>query len=794
MPKHPARADNAPMQVDWEARRVRLSVRELANFALGPGSGGEGYAGRGRAEIGRQWHQTLQERAVQTQAAAKAEVRPEVTINGLWSESGWTFDLQGRIDLVVRDEAGETLREIKTVRRPLPEDPTALREVYPGYFTQLAAYLELQAVVSPAAFERRGELVFVDIDEGLSQTVRLLPEDHDRFHRQVRQLAEFLEARWQRRVELREIALQPPFPDWRPGQPEARAGLAEAAMRDRLLFFQAPTGFGKTGLALDFALEALASGRCDRVIYLTGKSTGQWQTTAQLARMRPAGTEGFRFYQLRNQAEHDPEGRWQGRRDPDLWASRWRERGTAIDALLHAGTLTLEEVQRLGNQWEIPPYELSRALLPFCEVWLGDYNYVFSPRHSRIFTEQPGFDPRQTLLLIDEAHNLASRVASGWSRRLRAEDISILAAELQLQGASRPIVQCLHELEDWLRGLDAVERLPPESLAELRQLMAKCSERLSQTWLLAEVLTPFALELLGEIEGTYQTLERPTLTILEWAPEKGHLRLDCLNAAPEIAQTLRQYQQAVLMSATLEPRDLTCRGLGLPADSGYWIEAEAPWREGAYTIAVDTRVDTRYKSRARGYGLTAETLIEMTTGGPLLPVVAFFPSYAYAEAIKREVQAREPHLTVVIPPRGQPLGELTNFLELALLNAHLLLLVLGSGLSEGIDLLGGRVERAVVVGPALPEVNPVQQARLEAAETGLDRAEAFREVYLLPALLKVNQALGRLVRGPGQHAAVLLQCQRFAAPAYQNLLAPAYRGGAVIRRPQDWREWLQGLE
>ena len=35
----------------------------------------------------------------------------------------------------------------------------------------------------------------------------------------------------------------------------------------------------------------------------------------------------------------------------------------------------------------------------------------------------------------------------------------------------------------------------------------------------------------------------------------------------------------------------------------------------------------------------------------------------------------------------------------------------GGALGEGIDLLGGRIGTAVVIGPALPEVNALQEAR-----------------------------------------------------------------------------------
>jgi Rad3-related DNA helicase len=95
----------------------------------------------------------------------------------------------------------------------------------------------------------------------------------------------------------------------------------------------------------------------------------------------------------------------------------------------------------------------------------------------------------------------------------------------------------------------------------------------------------------------------------------------------------------------------------------------------------------------------------------------------------------------------------------------------------------------MVVGPALPEVNPVQKARLaEAAPLG--REEAFRRVYQAPGIQKVNQALGRLVRAPGQRAKVLLHCQRFAEPSYIRLLGPEYRQGRPIASSLELDNWL----
>ncbi|MDR0901755.1 MAG: hypothetical protein LBM92_03185 [Opitutaceae bacterium] len=145
-----------------------------------------------------------------------------------------------------------------------------------------------------------------------------------------------------------------------------------------------------------------------------------------------------------------------------------------------------------------------------------------------------------------------------------------------------------------------------------------------------------------------------------------------------------------------------------------------------------------------------------------------------------------------LQPRLPDLAAQNAWLENALA-AHpggAIFFVLGSSFAEGIDLLGGRVTHAMIVGPALPEVNPVQRARLAAHTRALGREGAARRVYQIPGIQKVNQALGRLVRGPGQHVKALLHCRRFAEPAYHELLAPDYQTARRLATDADLRAWL----
>jgi Rad3-related DNA helicase len=302
--------------------------------------------------------------------------------------------------------------------------------------------------------------------------------------------------------------------------------------------------------------------------------------------------------------------------------------------------------------------------------------------------------------------------------------------------------------------------------------------------------------------------DAPALARLLWVSRAGELEFTCTDAAPAIGATLRRFGGAILMSATLQPYAEFAESCGLAggeagSNSGWvTLEAPAPWRQGAYDVAVDLRVDTRFRQRANHYGTTAATVEALHRAAAASRisnlksqisnsscVAVFFPSYAYAEAVLRALENAGSVLRVALQPRLPDLAAQEAWVEESLALADALFLVLGSSFAEGIDLLGGRVSHAMVVGPALPEVNAVQQARLDALGL-LGRDAAFRRVYQIPGLQKVNQALGRLVRAPGQRAKVLLHCRRFADPSFASLLASDYQLYREIASESELEAWL----
>lgn len=840
------------MQLSPATRTLALNAHEFADFTAGPALGTGGRPDLWRAQLGQTWHGELRQQLEQQDPSARFELPIDVTFE--WR--GWRVRLTGRVDQTVARNGVAIVREVKTVLRPLPASADDLRREYPGYFRQLAAYQCLfrtppgAPTADPCALAGLGgaapeagtpspedanpgspipttadtregagepphtppagvhdhaqaqgclpgELVFVEPATGVVQVVA---QDSDAawriFATRLDELWAFAEQRRQGLERLRGLRFAPAFAQPRPGQETIVADLRAAAERSPVVLFEAPTGFGKTGCTLEYALGELARGALTRLIYLTGKSTGQLQVVRQLDAMvgHPPGAS---WWQIRNKAEHCINDVYHCFRDAcrylDGQEERWPASGLQRFSQDPALPRDTETLRAAGREAQVCPYEITRAALPFTDIWIADYNYVFAPANRSFLANLPGHDPAQTLLVIDEAHNLPMRVADAYSSELTHEAARYALGSLDALGVPAALAAAWEKLTLFLGRLAPAETLDETDHAELLDHLALVARHLQTAALDYTALGPRTCEILFQVAGLHAALSEDmhVLPELAWVPERGVVRFTCLDASSAIADTLREFGHVVFLSATLAPVDVFARQCGLdrldlaPAH----VVARTPWRDDAYDVAVDVRVDTRYERRARHLPATAASIAAMHAAGNG-PVVVFFPSYAYANNVRLQLDRDHPQVRAALQPRVRDLAEQTRFIEESLALADVILLVLGSSFAESIDLLGGRVAGAVVVGPALPEVNAVQRAKLDASRAGT-RDAAFREVYQIPGMQKVNQALGRLVRAPGQHARVLLHCRRFAEPSYQSLLAPEYRQDKVITGDAEFNAWLQ---
>jgi DNA excision repair protein ERCC-2 len=769
------------VQIDRQQRLARLAVSELAQFALvaesSPSTGG----GTWRTALGTAWHQSWEERS----RTRGEKITAEVSIIGTLLTGNWRIQLSGRIDQVVALDDGRTLlREVKTTGESLPLAGEELDNRYPSYGIQLACYLRLYALQHDRPTPPAGELVYVDYRTGIHQTLPHHPAYDQALDQRLLSLVLYLEDRWQARLRRLQVTYQPAHATPREGQNETLAEL-QTHGNNRYNLLQAPTGFGKTAVALTYALEALREDRVDRIIYLTGMTTGQWQVSRHLEAMLGPANTALRYLILRNRSEHgltrhdSPTPNTGPRPHPLI----------PLFDLFDSGTVDHERVLATATEYDINPYALTRALLGLADIWVGDYNYLFAPGSRHIMEEQPDFDPARTLLIVDEAHNLPARVQSAYTWETDLWRTRLLIDRLAHDHAPAPLLRAWEEWETMLESITTPGQLNHNLTFHLTDTVDTLSRLIQQT--------PWSNDAWSDEESDdywaplfwQQRLEDHTTPSLLWAPQLNQLRHTCLDAAAFIGTSTARFYQSLFMSATLDPVDDFVRHCGFPTAEVMTLRAKASWRDEAYRVAIDARPDTRLRSRERYYAMTADTVARLcaTTHRP---VVVFFPSYRYAETIKVYLESAHPLYRVAMQEKTRDQQAQSEFIDHALLTAHALFLILGSRFAESIDQLGGQIDHAMVVGPALPEVDAVQTARLDHLTREAGREQAFHRVYAVPAMRKINQALGRLVRAPGQQARILLHCRRFSDPDFRTLLAPEYRQPVILRETTALDDWL----
>jgi hypothetical protein len=363
------------LTLDHANRLARFAVGELATFAPGPRAVGDGASTRWRMEIGSHWHRELRAAS----GPDDFQCQHEVGVSGTLARRGWRFELEGRIDQLHLTGSGCVIREIKTTLEKLPRDNAELRAAHPSHFIQLGLYVRLSELMNPAQ-SFRGQLLFVEAGTGLQQGVAFNDQDRAATEAHLDFVADFLEQRHATLARLRRLTWHPAFTAPRPGQETILADLAAAlslAGSDAPpapVVLAAPTGYGKTGILLETAFAALRAGRADRVVYLTGKSTGQLHVLATLQSMlgAPAVSSGdappqLSAWNLRPKREHCINDVFHCTRDRcrflhDL-PHRYRESGLARFHLFPADARDLPAVRAAGLAAQVCP-QLNRSRPP----------------------------------------------------------------------------------------------------------------------------------------------------------------------------------------------------------------------------------------------------------------------------------------------------------------------------------------------------------------------------------------------------------------------------------------------
>ena len=804
---------------------IHLPIRQLVEFLLRTGSIDSRFTGFDRANEGARIHRKLQK-------AAGEGYQAEVFLSAEQEACGISFTLEGRADGIFTDETGTvTIDEIKTTAIPY-EDIT--EEMNPCHWAQGMVYGAIHSRRQALdALAVRLTYYQIDTDQILRFTRRFTRQELEQFLQQL--LAQYApwaqrQLDWNARRSQSLAALQFPFAEYRPGQ-RALAGEVYRACRagktaDRKggtrLFCQAPTGIGKTMSTLFPALKAMGEGCGAKLFYLTARNTTQAAAEDALARLR-AAQPGLALRSVTLTAKEkaclhpDAEGRPACLPELCPFANGYYDRRKdALAALLDgSGSFCRAALADTARQFSVCPFELGLDLSEWCDVVIGDYNYLFDPVvHLKRFFDAAG----DWLFLIDEAHNLPDRARTMYSAQFcksslteakralgrgksslktaltRADRVFLAARKACTQAAPRRSAAPA-EAEPQQASLLPVDTDPGFALPEplyaqdgtvfLQQLPAALPAALRavhtplQDWLEQNPGDPAHAQLL-ELYFALQDIARAAdrydshfVTQLTARGSELELHLLCLDPAPFVDASLAAGRSAALFSATLAPPTFYRSVLGCAEARAVALPSPFPPENlGLYCLPG---ISTRYRQREASVPAVADALAALARGrcGNYL---AFFPSYAYLQQVHTALSARWPDIDTLVQQRDLDDAGRADFLARFVPHPARTLLgfaVMGGIFGEGVDLAGDRLIGCAIVGVGLPQVNPRQEMlrRYYEAQAGC----GFDYAYRYPGMNKVLQAAGRVVRTPQDRGVVLLLDDRFAQADTARLFPPHWQ-------------------
>jgi DNA excision repair protein ERCC-2 len=768
--------------IDAERRTIQAGVGDLLGK---PEQRSIGLTGTGisRMWIGSELHRRIQRDLETTEPGFVSEVPTQIELE----IDGWTVEVAGRADGVVfSDGRAVRIDEIKTLHFAVDLHNLFADERLDRFKRQAALYaFMLSESDHPAA----ARLILVDIvsheerDEDVPWSAGAV---RAWLRQQVHRLITREERRLTRLEELREAAEALPFPhaELRPSQEEIGEAAAVALGEGRHLLVRAPTGCGKTAAVLHPVVRA-ALGRGQRVFFLTAK-TLQQRIAVDTAKAMQDGL--FRSLQLRAKSKMCANTEIVCHEEFCPYAKEYGLKLVRTGLLKHL----IEEnehqdpdhIFEVAKEHTVCPFEVSLDLLSEVELVVCDYNYVFDPTIG-LRALVHGNALRDSVLVIDEAHNLVDRSRDYYSPELRVEDLD--RARGFLESRANPVFDEIRELVDTLIG--EVKQRVSESLGDEshNEGPADLDEEAISDLRIAfdgSILSYFLYKRENEmwvaddpVLDVFFTLTRFHRVLVLGGDEFVHiaerneggggerLKIFCRDASRFVGEVLDGSASAIAMSATLEPFDFYRDLLGFDAHRTDELYVPSPFPPENRLVLAISDVDTTYRRRSGHYDRIASWIARLSH--PRANVMTLFPSYAFLNAVHDRLPP-VPHTVIAQRPGVSDAEQQEVLAALGGGDPHLLLAVLGGIFAEGVDYPGKMLSEVIVVSPGLPQYNLERELLKGYYQEFYEHG--FGYAYLVPGLTRVVQAAGRLLRSDDDRGVIVVMGRRFLDPHYMHLL------------------------
>ncbi len=593
-----------------------------------------------------------------------------------------------------------------------------------------------------------------------------------------------------------------PYESVRPIQTELINLVHDTIKNQKNLIVHAPTGLGKTVAMLAPALSFVLDKKDLTIFFLTSRHTQHKLAVETLKHIKEAHNINFNAVDLVGKQSMCVQDHVQ-----DLYASEFHEycksvkekhecefyentkkkdgkptvkAKQVISELKRISPAHSEQIIEVCKEARLCPYEMSTILAREANVIIADYYYIFNPTISENFFMKIGKKLEDSIVIIDEGHNLPGRIRNLFTARL-----STFILDRAIREAKK---FKFHELVPKLKEIKHLVKISSEKIKETESLVEKEEfiQGIKEIDDYDELVSDFesaADEIREKQRSSY--IGSISSFLVHWqGPDRGFSRIinlvdhkdkkiitlsyRCLDPSLFSAVVMEHSFSTILMSGTLNPTEMYEDLLGFPKNKTIQKEFGNPFPKKNKLTLIVPRTTTKYTQRNENQfekiAKECSNITNLVDGNSAI----FFPSYLLMDQVNKYFLEFSKKRIIREIPRLSKEGKydlLEEFKNESKKGAVLLGVASGS-FGEGIDLPGDLLKCVIVVGI------PLQKPDLETKELMKYYEEKFGNGwdygYLYPAILKSMQNAGRCIRSEKDKGVIVFLDERYAWPNYKR--------------------------
>ncbi len=442
-----------------------------------------------------------------------------------------------------------------------------------------------------------------------------------------------------------------------------------------------------------------------------------------------------------------------------------------LEDLEKKSPLPTEDVMELSKQGAVCPYEMSLMLAEKSKVIICDYYYLFNPSIRDSFLTKTGKTLEKAIVIVDEGHNLPSRLRELFTNKLSTQLIRRAIKEAQKYSYDELLLP--------LRELDALLFALAEGISAGTEKLVR-KDALVDGVTAAKPYDAFITELKAAADHIREEQKTSSLgtiaTFLEYWPENnlGFARIlakhderieinhRCLDPSVASTTVLDTAYATILMSGTLSPTAQYYDILGFP-DATKQIELPNPFPQQNKLALVIPRTSTKFTLRSEEqFKRIAQHCSDIIKTVPGCCAI-FFPSYQLRDAVNNHLTTTKPVFLEHPKLSKEEKQELLEKFKAYKDKGAVLLGVAAGSFGEGID-LPGVLDCVIVVGLPLDRPDLETKQLIEYYDHKFSKGWDYG--YILPALTKCMQNAGRCIRSETDRGVIVFLDERYTWPRY----------------------------